>query len=92
MGAHNIENSYRLFMIPGMDHCRGGNGVNSFDSISAIEQWVENHQAPDRIPGSRIVDAKPVRTRPLCPYPQVARYKGTGTTDDALNFVCAVAK
>jgi feruloyl esterase len=92
LGAHNIENSYRLFMIPGMDHCRVGNGVNSFDSISVIEQWVENHQAPDRIPGSRIVDAKQVRTRPLCPYPQVVRYKGTGTTDDALNFVCSVAK
>ena len=78
----------RLFMVPGMAHCRGGQGPNSFDAVGAIEQWVEKRQAPDQIIASHSTDGKIDRTRPLCPYPQVARYKGTGNTDDAVNFVC----
>jgi feruloyl esterase len=91
-GADDMRDSYRLFMIPGLGHCRLGDGVNSFDSISILEQWVENKKVPDRIPGSRIVDGKVERTRALCPYPQVARYTGTGSTDDAASFVCSIAK
>jgi feruloyl esterase len=82
-------------MIPGMPHCReddriprGGNGLNSFDSIGILEQWVEHRNAPDRITASRTVDGKVERTRPLCPYPLVAAYKGRGNTDDAANFTC----
>ena len=85
-----LDGSYRLFMIPGMGHCSGGDGPTSFDPIPAIEQWVERGAAPDRIVASRRVDGKVDRTRPLCPYPQVAKYKGTGSTDDATNFVCTL--
>ena len=87
-GTSKVKNSYRLFMIPGMAHCRGGEGLNSFDSISVLEQWVEKGTAPDQIVGSRIEDGKVERTHPLCPYPQVAVYKGTGSTNDAANFAC----
>jgi feruloyl esterase len=56
--------------------------------VSALEKWVEEGKAPEQIPASRIVGGKVVRTRPLCPYPQVAVYKGSGSTDDAANFSC----
>jgi feruloyl esterase len=77
-------------MAPGVGHCRGGEGPDQFDMVSAIEQWVENGKALQRIVASRITNGVTLRTRPLCPYPQVARYKGTGTgsPDDAANFVC----
>jgi len=84
----NVRDSYRLFMVPGMGHCFGGEGPTAFDPIGAMERWVEEGRAPDRIIASRWTDGKVDRTRPLCPYPQVADYKGTGTTDDAENFVC----
>jgi feruloyl esterase len=80
-----------MFMVPGMAHCGGGDGPNRFDMITALEQWVEKGQAPDRIEASRLRDGKVDRTRPLCPYPQVAIYKGTGSTDEAVNFVCKAA-
>jgi len=86
----------RLFMVPGMQHCGGGPGPNYFgqgspgssgdplrDVNAAIEAWVEQGVAP-----ARIVAKKDQRTRPLCPYPQVATYTGSGSTDDAANFVC----
>ena len=78
----------RLFMVPGMGHCGGGEGPNNFDMVSAIEQWVEQGRAPQRIIASRIEGGKVVRTRPLCPYPQTAQYSGSGSTDEAANFVC----
>jgi feruloyl esterase len=87
-GRNALDGSYRLFMVPGMGHCGGGEGPNRFDMISALEQWVEKGRAPDRIEASRQRDGKVDRTRPLCPYPQVAAYKGTGSTDEAANFVC----
>jgi feruloyl esterase len=74
---------YRLFMVPGMEHCVGGPGPNQFDKMSAIVDWVEKGNPPDRI-----VAIRPGRTRPLCPYPKVAKYSGSGSTDDAQNFVC----
>jgi len=79
---------YRLFMVPGMFHCRGGVGVSAFDAFTPLVQWVEKSIPPDEIIGSRVVDDKVVRTRPLCPYPQVAKYKGSGSIDDAKNFAC----
>jgi feruloyl esterase len=91
-GPANLRDSYRLFLAPGMDHCGGGDGPNSFDSIRAIEEWVETGKAPGQIIASHIRDGKTERTRPLCPYPQMATYKGTGSTDDAANFTCAVSK
>ncbi|PWT82004.1 MAG: hypothetical protein C5B57_09450 [Blastocatellia bacterium] len=87
-GASKVQNSYRLFMVPGMAHCGGGEGPNNFDMVAALEQWVEKGKAPEQIIASRITDGRVERTRALCPYPQVATYKGTGSTDEAANFVC----
>jgi feruloyl esterase len=78
----------RLFMVPGMDHCLLGSGPNVFDTLTALERWVEQGQAPDRIIASG--GAVPNRTRPLCPYPQVARYTGHGSIDSAPNFACVM--
>jgi len=82
------SNFFRLFMVPGMFHCGGGVGVSSFDAVTPLITWVEKGVAPDQIIGARVVDGKTVRTRPLCPYPQTAKYKGMGSIDDARNFVC----
>jgi feruloyl esterase len=87
-GHGRLEDSYRLFMVPGMSHSWGGDGPNTFDPLSAVEQWVEHGKAPDRIVASRWQNGKIDRTRPLCPYPQVAQYQGTGSTDAAENFIC----
>ncbi len=82
----------RLFMIPGVGHCRGGEGPDRFDMVSALEQWVEKGVAPDRVVASKVKDGKPVLSRPLCPYPQTIEYKGSGSMDDAANFVCGKPK
>jgi feruloyl esterase len=87
-GASKAGNSIRLFMVPGMDHCGGGEGPNSFDSLSVIEQWVEKGNPPAQIVASHIAGGQVDRTRPLCVYPEVARYKGTGSIDEAASFVC----
>ncbi len=84
----NAGDFYRLFMVPGMFHCRGGVGTDHFDTITNLIDWVETGKAPDRIEARRIVAGKVTRSRPLCPYPQVANYNGTGNTDDAANFTC----
>ena len=93
-------------MIPGMQHCGGGPGPNVFGQTSApegdaehdinraVERWVEQGVAPAQIIATKYKGAGPssgvARTRPLCPYPRTAQYKGSGSTDDAANFVCAV--
>lgn len=87
-GASRVQGSLRLFMVPGMAHCGGGQGASRFDMLSVLERWVEQGEAPDRIAASRVTDGKEDRTRPLCPYPQVAVYRGTGSVDDAANFAC----
>jgi feruloyl esterase len=87
-GASAVQRAYRLFMAPGMAHCAGGEGPNTFDMLTALEQWVEHGQTPDRIVASHATDGRVDRTRPLCPYPQVAVYGGTGSTDEAANFSC----
>ncbi len=109
LGERQTRGFVRLFMAPGMQHCAGGPGPNSFgqtvtsaqsdpqhDLTLALERWVEQGVAPDQIIAARRSGADPkspaTRTRPLCAYPQVARYKGSGSTDDAANFVCTTAK
>jgi feruloyl esterase len=81
-------NFYRLFMVPGMQHCIGGPGPDRFDALAALERWVEQGEAPERIVVAHLTDGKADRTRPLCPYPLVARWNGTGSTDDAGSFAC----
>jgi feruloyl esterase len=79
---------FRLFMVPGMGHCGGGPGPNTFDALAPLEAWVERGSAPASIVASSVVNGVTTRTRPLCPYPQVARWKGAGSTDDAASFAC----
>jgi feruloyl esterase len=89
MGKDKIADSVRLFMVPGMGHCGGGDGPNQFDMTTALEKWREQGQAPAQILAAQSTDGKVVRTRPLCPYPQMAKYKGSGSIDQAENFVCS---
>jgi feruloyl esterase len=88
LGSSTVMKSHRLFMVPGMNHCQGGDGTDNFDMLAALEQWVEKGTAPDQVPASHLTNGAVTKTRPLCPYPQVASYKGTGSTDEAANFVC----
>jgi feruloyl esterase len=101
-GETKTRDFMRLFMLPGVHHCGGGPGCDQVggaggdapvvgpehDLVSALEQWVEHGKAPDRIVASKVVDGRTIRTRPLCVYPKHAKYKGSGSTDDAQNFVC----
>ncbi len=86
--GRQAEDSIALFMLPGVYHCQGGPGPDTFDRMAAIEQWVEQGRKPTRIIASKLQDGKVVRTRPLCPYGQVAKWNGSGSTDDAANFAC----
>jgi feruloyl esterase len=90
LGSDVVGSSIQLFMVPGMNHCQGGAGTDTFDRMAAITQWVEQGKAPSQIIASRVTDGKVVRTRPLCPFGQVAKWSGTGSTDDAANFACVV--
>ena len=87
-GAVNVGNSYRLFMAPGMAHCGGGEGPNMFDMVGALARWVERGTAPDQIIALHATNGVVDRTRPLCPYPQIAVYKGAGSVDEAASFEC----
>ncbi len=78
----------RLFMIPGMTHCAGGIGPDTHDPVTAVIDWVETGKAPELIVARKVINGETTRSRPLCPYPQVARYTGNGSIDDAANFRC----
>jgi len=80
--------SIELYMEPGMNHCWGGEGPDTFDVVGALERWMETGNAPTRIIASHWTESVVDRTRPLCPYPQVAAYKGTGSIDSEANFRC----
>lgn len=84
-----VTRSYRLFMVPGMAHCSGGDGADRFDMLAALEGWVERGQAPDEIPASRDRDGRIDRTRRLCAYPSVPRYT-QGNPDEAGSFRCVM--
>jgi feruloyl esterase len=84
----NQGNWFRLFMAPGMQHCRGGPGPNQFNVMGVIERWRESGTAPDQITAYHVTGNRVDMTRPLCPYPQVAQWTGIGNTNDAANFVC----
>jgi feruloyl esterase len=87
----DVQNFYRLYMVPGMAHCEGGPGPNVFDMQTALEQWVEHDTPPDAVIATRslgVLNGVVDRSRPLCPYPKVAVYRGEGDTNDAANFSC----
>ncbi len=88
LGAGPTDRFLRLFMIPGMGHCQGGPGTDKFDGLAAIQAWVEQGHAPSQLLASHMTKGVADRSRPLCPYPQVARYQGKGSTDDAASFRC----
>jgi hypothetical protein len=107
-GHEAIKDFYRLFMVPGMAHCSGGPGANAFgqlgapngpnpsdatdDVLTALDQWVERNDAPEKIVATKYVNDDPTQgvafQRPLCPYPQFAQYKGHGSTTSAASFAC----
>ncbi len=91
-GLVKTQTFARLFMVPGMTHCAGGTGPTVFDALGALEKWREEGVAPSKIIASKSEHGKVVETRPLCPYPQDAIYKGSGDTNDAANFVCGNPK
>ena len=105
-----MMSSVRLYMAPGVQHCGGGPGPDSFgqfgstpssgpndpahDMYSALEQWVEKDIAPDEIIATKLDSTthKTTMTRPLCPYPQIASYKGSGDPNNAASFTCSASK
>ncbi len=87
MGA-NTTDFFRLFMAPGMFHCGDGPGPNVFDTTGPLSDWVERGTAPESLRAVKVIDGKAVRSRPLCVYPAAAKYKGSGSIDDAANFTC----
>jgi feruloyl esterase len=80
----------KLYMIPGMQHCAGGQGTDQFNKMAVMERWREAGIAPEQIVAAHVTNGQVDMTRPLCPYPQVAVYKGAGSTNDAGNFTCRV--
>jgi feruloyl esterase len=94
--AHNgllaTQQFFRLFMVPGMGHCGAGPGPNVFDAVGALDQWVSRGIAPAKIIAIKYANDDPkagvAMTRPLCVYPQIAKYNGSGSVDDAASFVC----
>jgi len=86
-GPAQTLNFARLFLLPGVTHCGGGPGLDSFDSLTALEAWVEDGTAPEHIIARG--NAFPGRTRPLCPYPLTPHYNGTGNPENAAAFFCA---
>jgi feruloyl esterase len=87
-GQREADTFARLYLVPGMHHCAGGPGPSAFDMIPVLENWVERGVTPGRVVASHSTDGRVDRTRPLCPHPQVARYGGSGSADDAANFTC----
>ncbi len=94
--AKRVQEQLRLFMVPGMNHCSGGEGPSSIDTLAAIDSWASSGAAPDRLLATRLPappgapgPQQPPMTRPLCAYPAVAKYKGESPTDQAESFACA---
>ena len=91
MGQQQTTEFYKLYMIPGMFHCRGGVGCGQVDWFSPVVEWVEKGIAPNVLAGAKVENGATVMTRPHCAYPAVAKYKGSGDSNDAGNFVCVAA-
>ena len=87
-GAQSTADFARLFMVPGMGHCSGGSAPTRFDALAALEPWAEKNSPPEKMLATQVSQGATVRTRPLCVYPQVAKWNGTGSSDEAANFSC----
>lgn len=88
-GYEKTQTFARLFMMPGMAHCRGGAGPDQFDALGALEDWVERGEAPERLMTTKAAaEDRPAMSRPACPYPAIARWTGQGSANDAANFTC----
>ncbi len=87
-GPGAVGSSVQLYMVPGMNHCNGGPGTDTFDPMAAVEQWARTSAAPARIEASHRTNGVADRTRPLCPFGEVARWNGTGSSDAASSFAC----
>ena len=85
-GEKEAQNFVRLFLVPGMNHCSGGPGLDDFDALGAIQTWVEDGNPPNSIMAHGV--AFPGRTRPLCRFPLIAIYSGKGDSEDGANFSC----
>jgi feruloyl esterase len=92
LGEGVVGKSVQLYMIPGMYHCGGGPGTDTFDKTAVIEDWLVRGAAPDKIIASHLTSGRVDRTRPLCPYGEMATYKGSGSIDQAGSFICAVPR
>jgi len=89
-GSQKVAQFLEFFLAPGIGHCGGGAGPTPYGQLDAVLSWVENAKAPATLPAARRDQTGAItRSRPLCQYPQVAKYKGTGSTDDAANFSCS---
>jgi feruloyl esterase len=89
-GQARTQRFFRFFPVPGMGHCGGGTGPSQFDALTALERWVEHGDAPAALLASQSTNGLVDRTRPLCAYPMAARYKGTGSIDEAASFSCGL--
>ncbi len=92
-GSRNTDDYFRLFLVPGMQHCGGGTGANQFDALTAVADWVERRAAPSQLIASKPPANAGTATvhRLLCPYPQEAQYSGSGSTEEATNWRCVPA-
>ena len=82
------SNSVRLFMMPGVNHCQGGDGTDTWDKVAVLDAWRSGGRAPEVVEAQHLTNGQVDKTRPLCAYPRVAAYKGSGDTNVAANFEC----
>ena len=87
VGGSAVDSFAKLFLFPGVAHCGGGEGPNTFDVLTPVMAWTESGRVPSKIVATRTDNGTVTRTRPVFPYPAVARYDGSGSIDDAANFV-----
>jgi feruloyl esterase len=90
-GGAGVGTSIQLYMLPGVNHCQGGPGTDNFDRMGAMEEWIKTGTAPKRIEAWHVTNGTTDRTRPLCPFGQVAKWNGTGSTNETANFACVAA-
>lgn len=89
--AKEAHDQLRLFMVPGMNHCSGGEGPSVIDTLGVIDRWAGDGVAPERIVATRPPNQPPM-SRPLCPFPKIAKYRGAGDTNREENFTCAMTE